>query len=44
MVYAKDSGTRWSFEYWEFLVREVKKRNVALSKKKARVMKMLICF
>ena len=30
----KDSGTRWSFEYWEFLVREVKKRNVALSKKK----------
>jgi len=30
----KDTGTQWSFEYWEFLVKEVKKRKIALSKKK----------
>jgi len=30
----KDSGTQYSFEYWEFLVKEVRKRIIALSKKK----------
>jgi hypothetical protein len=30
----KDSGTQYSFEYWEFLVKEVKKRITALRKKK----------
>ena len=30
----KDSGTRYTFEYWEFLVKEFKKRKMALSKKK----------
>ena len=30
----KDSGTPYSFEYWEFLVKEIKKRKIALSKKK----------
>ncbi len=30
----KASGTQYSFEYWEFLVKEVKKRINALSKKK----------
>ena len=29
----EDSGTRWSFEYWEFLVKEVKKKNIVLGKK-----------
>jgi hypothetical protein len=30
----KDSGTQYTFEYWEFLVKEFKKRKTALSKKK----------
>ena len=30
----KDSGTPFTFQYWEFLVKEFKKRNIALSKKK----------
>ena len=30
----KDSGTEYTFEYWEFLVKEIKKRKIALSKKK----------
>jgi hypothetical protein len=30
----KDSGTQYTFEYWEFLVKEFKKRKIALSKKK----------
>jgi hypothetical protein len=30
----KDSGTPFTFEYWEFLVKEFKKRKFALSKKK----------
>jgi hypothetical protein len=30
----KDSGTQYSFVYWEFLVKEVRKRIIALSKKK----------
>jgi hypothetical protein len=30
----KDSGTPFTFEYWEFLVKEFKKRKIALSKKK----------
>jgi hypothetical protein len=30
----KDSGTPLTFEYWEYLVREFKKRKIALSKKK----------
>jgi hypothetical protein len=30
----KDVGTSWTFEYWEFLVKEFKKRKIALSKKK----------
>jgi hypothetical protein len=30
----KDSGTPFAFEYWEFLVKEIKKRKIALSKKK----------
>lgn len=30
----KDSGTPFSFQYWELLVKEVKKRKLALSKKK----------
>ena len=29
----KDSGTPFTFEYWEFLVKEFKKRKTALSKK-----------
>ncbi len=32
----KDSGTQWTFEYWEFLVKEFKKRKIALSKKRGR--------
>ena len=28
----KDSGTQYTFEYWEFLVKEFKKRKIALSK------------
>ena len=30
----KDIGTPYTFQYWEFLVKEVKKRNTALSKNK----------
>ncbi len=30
----KDSGTQYTFEYWEYLVNEFKKRKIALSKKK----------
>jgi hypothetical protein len=30
----KDSGTQYTFEYWEFLVRDFKKRKNSLSKKK----------
>jgi len=30
----KDSGTPYTFQYWEFLVKEVKKRKIALSKNK----------
>ena len=30
----KDIGTPYTFQYWEFLVKEVKKRNIALSKNK----------
>ena len=30
----KDSGTQYTFEYWEFLVKEFKKRKNALNKKK----------
>ena len=30
----KDSGTPFTFQYWEFLVKEFKKRNIALRKKK----------
>jgi hypothetical protein len=30
----RDIGTPYTFQYWEFLVREVKKRNIALSKNK----------
>jgi hypothetical protein len=30
----KDSGTPYTFQYWEFLVREFKKRKIALSKNK----------
>jgi hypothetical protein len=30
----KDSGAPFAFEYWEFLVKEFKKRKIALSKKK----------
>jgi hypothetical protein len=30
----KDIGTPFTFQYWEFLVRELKKRKIALSKKK----------
>jgi hypothetical protein len=29
----KDVGTKWTFQYWEFLVKEIKKRN-ALNKDK----------
>jgi hypothetical protein len=31
----KDSGTPYTFQYWEFLVKEFKKRKFALSKKKS---------
>ena len=31
----KDSGTPFTFQYWEFLVKEFKKRKIALSKKKS---------
>jgi hypothetical protein len=30
----KDSGTPYTFEYWELLVKDFKKRKIALSKKK----------
>jgi hypothetical protein len=30
----KDIGTPWTFHYWEFLVREFKKRKIAISKNK----------
>ena len=30
----KDSGTPFTFQYWEFLVKEFKKRKIALNKKK----------
>jgi hypothetical protein len=30
----KDTGTPFTFQYWEFLVKELKKRKIALSKKK----------
>jgi hypothetical protein len=30
----KDSGTQFTFQYWEFLVKEFKKRKTALSKNK----------
>lgn len=30
----KDSGTPYTFEYWEFLVEEFKKRKIALGKRK----------
>jgi hypothetical protein len=30
----KDIGTRFTFQYWEFLVKEFKKRKIALSKNK----------
>ncbi len=30
----KNSGTQYTFEYWEYLVNEFKKRKIALSKKK----------
>jgi len=30
----KDSGTPYTFQYWEFLVKEVKRRKIALSKNK----------
>jgi hypothetical protein len=30
----KDTGTPYSFQYWEFLVKEFKKRKIALNKKK----------
>ena len=30
----EDIGTKWTFQYWEFLVREIKKKKVALSKKR----------
>ena len=29
----KDAGTQWTFQYWEFLVKEFKKRKIALGKK-----------
>ena len=28
----KDTGTQYAFHYWEFLVKEIKKRKIALSK------------
>jgi hypothetical protein len=30
----KDTGTQFTFQYWEFLVKEFKKRKIALGKKK----------
>ncbi len=30
----KDSGTPYTFEYWEFLVKAIKKRKIALNKKR----------
>jgi hypothetical protein len=30
----KDAGTPFTFQYWEFLVKEFKKRKIALNKKK----------
>ena len=30
----KDTGTQFTFHFWEFLVKEFKKRKIALSKKK----------
>jgi hypothetical protein len=30
----KDIGTPYTFQYWEFLVRDIKKRKIALSKNK----------
>ncbi len=30
----KDIGTPFSFQYWEYLAKEVKKRKIALNKKK----------
>jgi hypothetical protein len=30
----KDTGTPFTFQYWEFLVKEFKKRKIALNKKK----------
>ena len=30
----KDIGTPWTFQYWEFLVKEFKKRKIALNKNK----------
>ncbi len=30
----KDIGTQFSFQYWEYLVKEVKKRKIELNKKK----------
>ena len=31
----KDSGTPYSFQYWEFLVKEIKKRTITLNKNKS---------
>ena len=36
----KDSGTPYSFEYWEFLVKEVKNKVAALSKRKRELEKV----
>jgi hypothetical protein len=30
----RDVGTPWTFQYWEFLVKEIKKRSIALNKNK----------
>ena len=30
----KDIGTPWTFQYWEFLVKEFKKRKIVLNKNK----------
>ena len=29
-----DTGSQWTFQYWEYLVKEIKKRNITLSKNK----------
>jgi hypothetical protein len=36
----KDIGTQWTFQYWEFLVKEFKKRKIALSRTKRKSRKL----